>query len=85
MYCGCEEQADAHDGQVCYGEEDGEQNEVEGAMDEISSTACAWYPATSQDADSRTVYCVINIILKMSVGIYGSIRGASLRLVFRVR
>ena len=39
MYCGCGEQADTHDGQVRYGLEDGEQNEVEGAMDEISSTA----------------------------------------------
>ena len=85
MYCGCGEQADTHDGQVRYGLEDGEQNEVEGAMNEISSTARAWYPATSQDADSRTIYCVINKILKTNVGIYGSIMGASLRLVFIVR
>ena len=54
-------------------------------MDEISSTARSWYPATSQDADSRTVCCVINIIFKMDVGIYGSIMGVSLRLVFIVR
>ena len=85
MYCGCGEQADTHDGQFCYGEEDGEQNEVEGAMGEISSTARAWYPATSQDADSRTVHRVINIIFKMDAGIYGSIMGASLRFVSRVR
>jgi hypothetical protein len=85
MYCGCGEQADTHDGQVHYSEEDGEQNEVEDVMNEISSTAHAWYPATSQDADNRTVHFAINTILKMNVGIHGSIMGASLRLVFRIR
>lgn len=54
-------------------------------MDMISSIARAWYPTTSQDTDSRTVYRVINIIFKMDTGIYGSIMGASLRLMFRVR
>jgi len=77
VYCGCGERADTHDGQVRRGEENGKQNEVEGAIDEISSTARACYPATSQDADSRTIYCVINKILKMNVGIHGSIMEAS--------
>ncbi|UCE39466.1 MAG: hypothetical protein JSW00_09670, partial [Thermoplasmata archaeon] len=76
IYCGDGEQADTYDGQVRHGEEDGEQNEVEGALD-INSTARACYPATSQDADSRTIYCVINKILKTNVGIHGSIMGVS--------
>ena len=54
-------------------------------MDEISSTARSCYPATSKDTDSRTIYCVIKKILKMNVGIHGSIMEASLRLVVIVR